>query len=305
MSMVPYNFSFTDDLLALVRDGAVPQARIDEAVRRILRVKFELGLFENALPDAGMVQNIGAPAFQAVSRAAAEEAVTLLKNEGGLLPLAKTSRVLVTGPAAAYLPAQYGGWSYTWQGADTAVYPKGVKTLLAAVRDDVPDAVEAIEGPNEYDMRGEPDWPAKLRDYQRRLYMLAKADPRTARLPVLAPSLTSWQARAAVGDVGAWADAGNLHPYPAGAQPETSGLEREIEQARWLKPSGPLQVTETGYHGALAQAGGQPPVANAVAAAYLPRLLLDNFARGIQRSSTGDCSTSSTAPSRRRRRWSG
>jgi hypothetical protein len=166
-----------------------------------------------------------------------------------------------------------------WPGSDQGT----PEMLLAAVRDDVPDAIEAIEGPNEYDMRGAPDWPAKLRDYQRRLYSLAKQDPATARLPVLAPSLTSWQARAAVGDVGAWADAGNLHPYPAGAQPETSGLEREIEQARWLEPSGPLQVTETGYHGALAQPGGQPPASDAAAAVYLPRLLLDNFSRGIER----------------------
>jgi hypothetical protein len=166
-----------------------------------------------------------------------------------------------------------------WPGSDQGT----PETLLGAVRGEVGDAVEALEGPNEYDMRGEPDWPAKLRAYQQRLWTLAKADPATARLPVLAPSLTSWQARAAVGDVGAWADAGNLHPYPAGAAPEASGVEREIEQARWLKPSGPLQVTETGYHGALAQPGGQTPVSDAVAAVYLPRLLLDDFSRGIAR----------------------
>src|SRR5207244_1180665 len=81
MSMVPYDFSFTDDLLALVKDGEVPVARIDEAVRRILRVKFELGLFEHAEADPAMQANIGAQAFQAVSRRAAEEAITLLKND--------------------------------------------------------------------------------------------------------------------------------------------------------------------------------------------------------------------------------
>jgi hypothetical protein len=166
-----------------------------------------------------------------------------------------------------------------WPGSDQGT----PEALLAAVRHDVPDAVEALEGPNEYDMRGDPDWPRRLRDYQRRLYTLAKADPATARLPVLAPSLTSWQARAAVGDLGAWADAGNLHPYPAGAAPELGGLEREVAEARRLKRSGPLEATETGYHAALAQPGGQPPVPDTVAAAYLPRLLLDNFARGIRR----------------------
>jgi len=137
MSMVPDNWTFTDDLIALVKEGAVPMSRIDEAVRRILRLKDDLGLFENPLPERSMIANIGAPAFQAVSRDAAAEAITLLKNEGGLLPLAKTSKVLVTGPTANHVPAMYGGWSYTWQGADTLMYPKGIKTLLDAVRDKV------------------------------------------------------------------------------------------------------------------------------------------------------------------------
>ena len=137
MSMVPDNWSFTDDLVALVKEGAVPMSRIDEAVRRILRLKLDLGLFENPLPEPSMIANIGAPAFQAVSRDAAAEAITLLKNEGGLLPLPKTTKVFVTGPTADYAPSMFGGWSYTWQGNDTLMYPKNVKTLLGAVRDKV------------------------------------------------------------------------------------------------------------------------------------------------------------------------
>lgn len=145
MSMVPYDLKFYDELLALAREGAVPQSRIDEAVRRILRVKVQLGLFENPNPDPALMANIGAPAFAAQSRAAAEEAVTLLKNacterrecDRGALPLAKTARVLVTGPGANSVWAQFGSWSYTWQGADTAVYPRNVKTLLDAIRDRV------------------------------------------------------------------------------------------------------------------------------------------------------------------------
>jgi beta-glucosidase len=146
MSMVPFDFSFTDDLIALVNEGSVPERRIDEAVRRILRLKMELGLFENALPDTRMMAHIGAPAFQAVSREAAEQSVTLLHNDG-LLPLATTSRVLVTGPAATSLPAMFGGWSYTWQGTDLAMYPAKVKTLLDAVREQVGAArVTHVEG---------------------------------------------------------------------------------------------------------------------------------------------------------------
>ena len=140
MSMVPNEWSFTDDLLALVKEGRVPMSRIDEAVRRILRMKIELGVFENNLPDQAMIANIGAPAFQAVSREAAAEAITLLKNDRALLPLAKSSKVFVTGPTADHLPSQYGGWSFTWQGTEEAMYPKNVKTLLAAIRDQVGEA---------------------------------------------------------------------------------------------------------------------------------------------------------------------
>ena len=134
MSMDPYDFDFHHYLVELVREGAVPQSRIDESVRRILKVKLELGLFENAGPEAAMLANAGAPPFRAVSRAAAEESITLLKNDRNVLPLAKTARVLVTGPGATSLPAMYGSWSYTWQGTDTLMYPKDVKTLLEAIR---------------------------------------------------------------------------------------------------------------------------------------------------------------------------
>ncbi|HEY2064400.1 MAG TPA: glycoside hydrolase family 3 N-terminal domain-containing protein, partial [Gemmatimonadaceae bacterium] len=137
MSMVPVGYDFSDSLLALVHEGKVPVSRIDEAVRRILRVKLQLGLFENPWPDSARLTRAGAPPFLAASRAAAEEAITLLKNDRGVLPLNRTTRVLVTGPGATSLPAQFGSWSYTWQGTDTAMYPRGAKTLLDAVRDEV------------------------------------------------------------------------------------------------------------------------------------------------------------------------
>jgi beta-glucosidase len=134
MSMVPLSTSYYDDLLALVRAGEVKEARINESVRRILKLKFDLGLFERPGADAARLANANAPAFRAVSRRAAEEAVTLLKNERGLLPLDRGARILVTGPGATSLSAQHGGWTYTWQGADTSMYPKSVATLLAALR---------------------------------------------------------------------------------------------------------------------------------------------------------------------------
>jgi beta-glucosidase len=136
MSMVPYDVSLADTLVSLVRDGSIPMSRIDQAVRRILKLKLDLGLFENPWPDSARLTRANSAPFQAASRAAAEEAVTLLKNDRGMLPLAKSGRIFVAGPGAASLPMQYGSWTYTWQGTDTRTYPAtGVKTLIDAVRD--------------------------------------------------------------------------------------------------------------------------------------------------------------------------
>jgi beta-glucosidase len=118
-------------------------SRIDESVRRILKLKFALGLFKNAQPDQAMLAQVGSAQSLAVSRQAAEEAVTLLKNDRGVLPLAKSARVLVTGPGAMSLVDQYGSWTFTWQGTDTAMYPKNVATLLDAIRARAPNTTYA------------------------------------------------------------------------------------------------------------------------------------------------------------------
>ena len=148
MSMVPLDFSFYDDLLALVREGAIPESRIDVSVRRILQLKADLGLLDRADPDPALLPRIGAAEHRALSLRAARESMTLLKNAppGGaqgappLLPLARSARVLVTGPAADDVPALFGGWSYTWQGNDPRAYPAGLPTLLQAVRGAVGEA---------------------------------------------------------------------------------------------------------------------------------------------------------------------
>ncbi len=101
MSMVPLDYSFADYLIALVKEGAVPQSRIDEAVRRILKVKFELGLFENSMPNAALKSKIGAPASRQAALQATRESMTLLKNTNNLLPLSKDRKILVTGPTAS------------------------------------------------------------------------------------------------------------------------------------------------------------------------------------------------------------
>ncbi|MFL6208508.1 MAG: glycoside hydrolase family 3 N-terminal domain-containing protein [Pyrinomonadaceae bacterium] len=134
MSMVPSDYSFADIMQQLVRDGAVPEARVDEAVRRILRVKFDLGLFDRSPVDPALIANIGRPEARQMSLQAARESLTLLKNANNVLPLAKTRKVLVTGPTADSLLALNNGWTYVWQGSDESLYPKDRLTILGAIR---------------------------------------------------------------------------------------------------------------------------------------------------------------------------
>jgi len=137
MSMVPLDYSFADHLIALVKEGAVPQARIDEAVRRILRVKYELGLFENPGPNPALKANFARPDSRQVSLEAARESITLLKNANNILPLAKTAKVLVTGPASDSLISLNNGWSYVWQGSEESLYPKDRHTIRRAIEEKI------------------------------------------------------------------------------------------------------------------------------------------------------------------------
>jgi beta-glucosidase len=133
MSMVPLDYSFADHLIALVKEGTVPQSRIDEAVRRILRVKFELGLFENPGPNALLKSKIGLPESRQAALQAARESMTLLKNTNNLLPLSKDRKILVTGPTADSLISLNNGWTYVWQGSEESLYPKDRPTIRRAI----------------------------------------------------------------------------------------------------------------------------------------------------------------------------
>jgi beta-glucosidase len=133
MSMVPSSYSFSDLLIELVREKKVPMTRIDDSVRRILRVKFELGLFENPMPDPAVKANFGRPEYVAESLEAARESLVLLRNENGVLPLSKDKKVLVTGPTADSLVSLNNGWTWVWQGSETSLYPNGKQTVRAAI----------------------------------------------------------------------------------------------------------------------------------------------------------------------------
>ena len=144
MSMVPYEVEFCDLLLELVREERVPMERIDDAVRRILRLKYRLGLMDRSTWDltpqqlAKRFPNFGSDELAAEAREITEECMVLLKNKANLLPLKQGTRLLVCGPNANTMRTLNGGWSYTWQGDRTDEVTSKIgkyKTIYAALAD--------------------------------------------------------------------------------------------------------------------------------------------------------------------------
>ena len=120
MAMVPYECQFANDLKELVEEGEVSMERIDDAARRVLRLKYRLGLFDQ--PDTMLEDypEFGGEAHAKLAYEAALESEVLLKNNG-ILPLQKNVRILVTGPNANSIRTLNGGWSYTWQGEGASI----------------------------------------------------------------------------------------------------------------------------------------------------------------------------------------
>ena len=137
MSMVPMDFSFYDLLIEAVKKNEVPMSRIDDAVKRILLLKYKLGLFTNPYPEKEAIVNFGKAEYQTLALDAAHEAMTLLKNEANILPLSKNTKVLVAGPSAQSISALNGCWSYTWQGKEEQWYPADSKTILQTIIDKI------------------------------------------------------------------------------------------------------------------------------------------------------------------------
>ena len=133
MTMDPYSVDFCILLKELVKEGLVPMSRIDDAARRILRLKYRLGLFDR--PDTGGkgYEKFGSKEHADMALRAAEETMVLLKNEGGILPLAKGKKILLTGPNANQMRCLNGGWSYTWQGANAEDLAEQYNTIYEAL----------------------------------------------------------------------------------------------------------------------------------------------------------------------------
>ncbi len=132
-----------DSTLRHVKAGTIPMARVDDAVRRILRVKAQLGLLDTPAMARADLSRIATPAHLALAREAVAKSLVLLKNNGGVLPIKPGARVLIAGPGADDMAMQSGGWTVTWQGTDTtaADFPKG-QTIGRAIA----DAVRAAGG---------------------------------------------------------------------------------------------------------------------------------------------------------------
>lgn len=134
MVMEPYNLRFCPTLVELVQSGEVSQKRIDDAVRRVLRLKFRLGLFENPYWSRDEYPDFGSEKHELVAKAAADESITLLKNENNILPLKIGVKILVTGPNANSMRTLNGGWSYSWQGEKTEEFAQDYNTILEAMQ---------------------------------------------------------------------------------------------------------------------------------------------------------------------------
>ncbi len=133
MTMDPYSVDFCILLKELVMEGLVPMSRIDDAVRRILRLKYRLGLFDR--PDTGGkgYEKFGSKEHADKALRAAEETMVLLKNEGNILPLAKGGKILLTGPNTNQMRCLNGGWSYTWQGSNAEDLAEQYNTIYEAL----------------------------------------------------------------------------------------------------------------------------------------------------------------------------
>ena len=138
MVMTPYEYqAFETSLTNAVSSGAVPLTRVDDAVKRILREKFRLGLFEHPFPDVAKQSDFGTAEHRAKARKAASESQVLLKNDG-VLPLSKTAKLYVAGSNADDAGNQSGGWTISWQGGSGAV--QGATTILSGMRSVAPGA---------------------------------------------------------------------------------------------------------------------------------------------------------------------
>lgn len=133
MIMDPYDPEVCKDIIAAVNEKMIPMSRIDDAVRRVLRLKVRLGLFENPVWNVDNYDKFACKEFQDNSYDAAVESMVLLKNEDNVLPISAGKKILVVGPNANSMRTLNGGWSYTWQG-DADKFASQYNTIFEALQ---------------------------------------------------------------------------------------------------------------------------------------------------------------------------
>ena len=146
MSMIPYDYEeFCDNLIELVKEGEISEARIDESVRRILKLKVELGLFDKK--NKSNYSDFGSQKHQNYAYDAAVESMTLLKNENSTLPIKNKNKILVTGPNGNTMRTLNGAWTYSWQGEKTDFFAGDHNTIYEAIKNKFTDSdVKYIPG---------------------------------------------------------------------------------------------------------------------------------------------------------------
>ncbi len=142
VSMTPQSFDFFYYMKELVEEGRISEERIDESVERVLRLKFELGLFENPYPTTEYFDLVGHEDHKEKALQSARESLVLLENENDLLPLHHNDvdDILVVGPRADSKRDLSGGWTLEWQGGPEEMYPDDIHTIYSGIRDEFSDA---------------------------------------------------------------------------------------------------------------------------------------------------------------------
>ncbi|NLZ94837.1 MAG: beta-glucosidase, partial [Bacteroidales bacterium] len=155
MVMEPYNIQFMPTLVDLVNSGEVSQERVNDAVRRVLRMKFRLGLFDKPYWSRHDYPDFGSAQHEAAAKAAADESITLLKNEKNILPIKQGSKILVAGPNANSMRTLNGGWSYSWQGEKTEEFAAQYNTIYEALSNKFGAGNVKLEEGVTYNMAGQ------------------------------------------------------------------------------------------------------------------------------------------------------
>lgn len=157
MVMLPFEYErFMEDMQTAVKKGEISQTRIDDAVRRILKAKFQIGLFDNFEHNPETIKNIGSKEHREIAREAVSSSMVVLKNENRLIPVSKyTKKIYVAGEAADNLGMQLGGWSVEWQGIDGNWTPG--TTILGGIREVLSPQVDLIyDQDGNFDNENEP-----------------------------------------------------------------------------------------------------------------------------------------------------